>query len=85
MTEKEVQLLGFKRQDVTRDQNWEPYYYYTYRITNGLDFISCASDGVKNDEWWVEIFNTEEPIRFYKFEEVQVLINKLQKAKHEKE
>lgn len=85
MTEKEVQLLGFKRQDVTQDQHWENYHYYTYRVTKGLEFISSASDGVVDDEWYVDVFNTEEPIRFYVFEEVQALINKLEKAKHEKE
>jgi hypothetical protein len=85
MTEKEIKLLGFTRQDVTNDEHWESYHYYTYRITKGLEFISCASDGAIDGEWYIEVFNTEEPIRFSSFEEVQTLINKLEKAKHEKE
>jgi hypothetical protein len=85
MTEKEIQLLGFTREDVTKDQHWEPYHYYTYSVTKGLEFISCASDGVEDGRWYIEVFNTEEPIRFYEFGEVQALINKLEKAKHEKE
>jgi hypothetical protein len=85
MTEKEITLLGFERQEVTKDQHWEPYHYYTYCVTKGLEFISVASDGVKDGKWYVEIFNTEEPVRFYDFGEVQALINRLEKAKHEKE
>ena len=77
MTEKEIQLLGFEKN--TSFGGMESFYYYTYDIVNGLSFISCADDEVKDGNWYVEFFNTENPIRFYKFEEVQTLINLIEK------
>jgi hypothetical protein len=77
MTEKEIQLLDFEK-NLSLD-DYDPFYYYTYDITNGLSFISCADNEVKDGEWYIEFFNTEIPIRFYKFEEVQSLINLLTK------
>jgi hypothetical protein len=77
MTEKEIQLLRFEKNSSLDD--YDPFYYYTYDITNGLSFISCADNEVKDGEWYIEFFNTEIPIRFYKFEEVQSLINLLTK------
>jgi len=78
MTEREVQLLGFEREDYS-DYNGD-WHYYSYQITNGMSFISSSSDEIKEDgQWYVDIFNTQDPIRFYKFEEVQSLINKLEK------
>lgn len=84
MTEKEVQLLGFEREiydewaDDAGNTGFE--YYYHYDITNGLSFISSDSEeSGKSGEWYVDIFNTEHPIRFYKFEEVQSLLNLLEK------
>jgi hypothetical protein len=78
MTEKEVQLLGFEREEFS---DWDgDWHYYSYEITNGLSFITAATNEIKEDgEWFVEIFNTLDPIRFYKFEEVQSIINKLEK------
>lgn len=90
MTEREIELLGFEKQlqegthckDFHGNEWYEDdFYYYTYDVTNGLSFISNSNDDVENDEWFVEIFETAEPIRFYKFEEVQSLINTLEKAK----
>lgn len=76
MTEKEIQLLGFKREeDLDND-----FYYYVYDITDGFGFISCANDEVgKDGKWFVEFFNTDPQIRFDKFEEVQSLINLVEK------
>lgn len=80
MTEREVQLLGFEINHDDGGGNWDKYHYYTYEIALGLEFISNASDEVKEDgEWFVEVFNTEPNIRFYKFEEAQTLINTLHK------
>jgi hypothetical protein len=89
MTEKEIQLLGFEKQveegthckDFDGNEWFEDgFHYYTYDITNGLTLISSSSDAIDEDGWYVEIFNTEDPIRFFKFEEVQSLINLLQKC-----
>ena len=80
MTENEVQLLGFELQTDNGDHYWDTYYYYTYTVTRGLEFISNASDEIKEGgEWFIEFFETEIPVRFYKFEEVQSLINLLEK------
>jgi len=90
MTEKELQLLGFTREDeqgiaCSDDQgnHWteDDYHYYVYEVTDGLTFMTAASDEVKDDNWFVEVFNTDEPIRFWDFGEVQGLINLLEKAK----
>jgi hypothetical protein len=78
MTEKEVQLLNFEREEYS---DWDgDHHYYSYEITNGMSFISSGSDEFGEDgQWYVDVFNTQEPIRFYKFEEVQNLLNILEK------
>jgi hypothetical protein len=88
MTEKEIQLLGFEKQEdggieLSDDESglWieHEFHYYTYDIAMGLDLISNSNDQVGEDgEWFVEIFNTEPAIRFTEFGEVQALINLLQ-------
>ena len=88
MTEKEIQLLGFEKQEdggieLSDDENgvWveDEFHYYTYDIVNGLTLISSSSDEIGEDEqWFVEIFNTEPSIRFNGFGEVQALINSLE-------
>lgn len=81
MTEKEIQLLGFEKQE---QQDSDPYHYYTYAIAQGFEFISCANDEVERGEWYVEFFDSEPAIRFYNFEEVQQLINLLENRIHKK-
>jgi hypothetical protein len=78
MTERELQLLGFEREEYG---DWDgDHHYYSYQITNGMSFISASSDEIEEDgQWYVDVFNTQDPIRFWKFEEVQSLINKLEK------
>lgn len=92
MTEKEIQLLGFEKQEdggieITDDESGQfsglwiehEFHYYTYDIAMGLSLISNSNDEVGEDgEWFVEIFNTEPAIRFTEFGEVQALINLLQ-------
>jgi hypothetical protein len=88
MTEKEIQLLGFEKQEdggieLSDDESglWieHEFHYYTYDIAMGLDLISNSNDQVGEDgEWFVEVFNTEPAIRFTEFGEVQALINLLQ-------
>jgi len=83
MTEKEIQLLGFEMQESTDE--FEPFYYYTYKIADGLEFISCANDEVSEDqEWYIDIFNTDPHIRFTEFGDVQGLINILEKRRVKK-
>jgi hypothetical protein len=81
MTEKEVQILGFEKElmiDYEGEEN--PDYYYAYDIVNGLTLISGSRSETKNEEWFVDVFNTEPIIRFTKMEQVQVLINTMEKA-----
>jgi len=77
MTEKEVQLLGFERIDEIEEPT--PYYYYEYKIVDGVDFITSANDEVENGEWSVDFLEANPKIIFTKFEEVQALINLLTK------
>lgn len=80
MTEKEVILLGFNKELMEGGE-----YYYSYRITTGLDFISCTDkDAQELGQWRVEVFNTDCPIRFYDFAKLQALLNTLESAKDEK-
>lgn len=79
MTEREIQLLGFEI-TYSDDGFFDKYHYYIYKIADGFEFISNASDEIKEgEEWYVEVFNTDPAIRFTKFEEVQSLINLLAK------
>jgi hypothetical protein len=80
MTEREIQLLGFEQYTDDAGGEWDIYHFYTYTITRGLEFISNASDEIEEgDEWFIEFFETEYPVRFYKFEEAQSLISMLEK------
>jgi hypothetical protein len=77
MTEKELQRLGFERESLEDD-----CYYYDYDIVDGLSLISSEVDpSRKEEDMFVDIFNTNPEIRFYKMEKVQALINTLVNAK----
>jgi hypothetical protein len=79
MTEREVILLGFKSEEI-KEYDEDESYYYALDIVNGVTFITPTNEEIKNDEWYVEIFNTDPQIKFYNFGEVQGLINQLTKA-----
>ena len=79
MTERELILLGFKSEEI-KDHDEDESYYYALDIVNGLTFITSVNEEIKNDEWYVEIFNTDPQIKFYNFGEVQGLINQLTNA-----
>jgi hypothetical protein len=79
MTERELILLGFKSEEI-KDHDEDESYYYALDIVNGLTFITPVNEEIKNDEWYVEIFNTDPQIKFYNFGEVQGLINQLTNA-----
>lgn len=78
MTEKEIKSLGFEMQE---SNDYPAFHYYYYEIVNGLGLISSANTDVENDDWYVDIFNTEPTIRFHKMEQVQSFINTLEKLK----
>ena len=77
MTENEIKLLGFEKQE--DNDGVTPFHYYTYKIANGFEFISCANDEVNEGEWYVDFFDSDPTIRFIQFSEVQALINMLEK------
>jgi hypothetical protein len=79
MTERELILLGFKSEEI-KEHDEDDSYYYALDIVDGLTFITPTNDEIKNDEWYVEVFNTDPQIRFHNFGEVQGLINQLTKA-----
>lgn len=82
MTEKELQILGFEKEFLFGED--DESYYYAYDVADGLGFISNSSDEVKNDQWYVEVFNTDPAIKFCQMEKVQSLINILESAKVKK-
>jgi hypothetical protein len=76
MTEREIIELGFISEEI-REQDEDDAYYYALDVVDGITFITTTNDEIKDDEWYVEIFNTDPIIRFYDFQEVQGLINTL--------
>jgi len=81
MTEKEVQLLGFVKEVISEyEGEIESDYYYVLDMVDGLTLITPTNDEVKNNEWYVEFFNTDPLVRFNKMEEVQILVNKITNA-----
>ena len=81
MTERELEILRFKKIDVSAEESGgNPFYYYTHDVVNGLSLISNDSDSVTDGNWYVEFFNTEIPVRFYDMSKVMALINTLTKA-----
>ena len=79
MTEREIILLGFKSEEI-REHDEDESYYYALDIVDGLTFISPTNEEIKEDNWYVEVFNTDPQIRFTEFGELQGLINQLTKA-----
>ena len=79
MTERELILLGFKSEEIKEHEDDETY-YYVLDIVDGITFITRTNDEIKDDEWYVEFFNTDPSVRFHDFKEVQLLINQLTNA-----
>ena len=76
MTEREIILLGFKSEEM-REHDEDESYYYVLDIVDGLTFITRSNDEIKDNNWYVEFFNTDPYVRFTEFGEVQALINLL--------
>lgn len=79
MTERELILLGFKSEEIREHEDDETY-YYVLDIVDGITFITQTNDEIKDDEWYVEFFNTDPSVRFHDFKEVQSLMNQLRNA-----
>ena len=79
MTERELILLGFKSEEIKEHEDDETY-YYVLDIVDGITFITQTNDEIKDDEWYIEFFNTDPSVRFHDFKEVQSLMNQLRNA-----
>ena len=77
MTEADLLQLNFNRVDETIESSDSPndWYYYTYSI-DSLILITPSSDEVKNDEWYVELFESNS-IRFTSRTELEIFITLL--------
>jgi len=76
MTERELILLGFKSEEM-REHDEDESYYYVLDIVDGITFITPPNEEIKEDNWYVDFFNTDPIIRFHEFEEVQMLVTQL--------
>jgi len=80
MTEIEIQKLGFEKQ--IDNDNSNAYHYYTYKIADGVEFITPANDEIENDNgWYVEFFDSDPKIRFNDSRDLQTVINILENSK----
>ena len=81
MTHKDLEELGFKKEYVSAEESGNnEYVYYTYDFfEEPIEFclMSSASDNV---ECYVEMFNTQEPIRYYDIEHVKEFITIVKKG-----
>lgn len=77
MTEQDLISLGFEKQIGEEGLNW---YYYDLDLgkEKGISFISPASDEVKDNKWFVEIFE-DESIRFDSYLELSQFIEIVKK------
>jgi len=79
MTERELILLGFKSEEI-KEYDEDDTYYYILDIVDGFSLITPTNDEIKNEEWFVEVFNTNPLIRFHKINEVETLVNIIKNA-----
>jgi len=68
MKEQDIIDLGFTK------EFGDNFYYYTYDFASGFSLITQASDEVVDNEWFVEIFETNPTIRFTNKGLVEALI-----------
>lgn len=79
MTEEQLQELGFER-ELLNEYEGDDTYYYALDLVGGLTFITNASDEVNDDNWSVEVFDTDPSLIFNDFEDLKSLINLLNKG-----
>ena len=83
MTEQDLIELEFERKDVDAEESGEPkdWHYYVYDFARGFSLITPASDEVIDDEWYVDLFETDEKIRFTLRSLVEILITVINNGK----
>ena len=81
MNFKDLEDLGFKKEYVSSGESGDKeYIYYTYDFfEKPIEFCLISSDS-DEDKCFVDIFNTQELIRFYKKKDVKNLIDAINKG-----
>ena len=81
MNFKDLEKLGFKKEYVSASESGDKeYIYYTYDFfDNPIEFCLISSDS-DEEKCFVDIFNTQELIRFYKKKDVKNLIDAINKG-----
>ena len=85
MKEQDLIDLGFERTDIPADESGdEAFYYYRYEITYKLCLISSCSDEVKENGWYVELFDYED-IEIRNLKDLKTLIGIVERNKKKRE
>ena len=81
MKEQDLIDLGFERTNVSAEESGDnPFYYYTYNITDELCLISTDNDEAERNGWYVELFDYEN-IEIRNLEDLKTLINVIERNK----
>jgi hypothetical protein len=81
MKEQDLIDLGFKRIHVSAEESGDnPFYYFTYDITDELCLISSDDGEARKDGWSVEMFDYD-GIKFTTIEDLKALIMVIEKNK----
>ena len=75
MTEQDLIDLRFKK------EFGDNFYYYTYDFTRGFGLITQANDEVVDNNWTVEVFETDGKIQYNDKTIVKSLIEIINKGK----
>jgi hypothetical protein len=81
MNFKDLEELGFVKQYVSAGESGDKeYIYYTYDFCLEREEFCLISSDSDEDVCFVDIFNTQLPIRFYKTKHVKKLIKAINKG-----
>jgi hypothetical protein len=81
MNFKDLEKLGFVKQYVDAVESGDKeYIYYTYDFCKEKEEFCLISSDSDEKVCFVDIFNTQLPIRFYKASDVKQLINVIKKG-----
>ena len=75
MKEQDLIDLGFERTNVSAEESGDnPFYYYTYNITDELCLISSDNGEAEKDGWFVEMFDYD-GIKFTNVKDLKTLMD----------
>ena len=78
---KDLEKLGFVKQYVSAKESGDKeYIYYTYDFCEEQEEFCLISSDSDEEKCFVDIFNTQKPIRFYKKKDVKNLVNAINKG-----